>query len=223
MTVPRPIPDGKMSRSAHQVIVLGPPGAGKGTQAERLAECLGLVHISPGEILRREIPAGSETGRQIVASMAAGDLVPDELVDGVVRDRLESLPPEQGFVLDGYPRTAAEAHSLRQLLARLGRLEPRPVVVWLEVPREELVRRLRRRRELGGRADDAEQALTRRLAIHDAHAGAVRDALRSWTDVVVIDGSPAVDAVTQEILDRLYLIQSERARHAVGSLQASEA
>jgi adenylate kinase len=208
--------------SPHQVIVLGPPGAGKGTQAARLAECLGLVHISPGEILRREIPADSVTGQRLRAIMATGELVPDELIDGFVRDRLEALPPEQGFVLDGYPRTAAEAHSLRELLARLGRLEPRPVVVWLEVPREELVRRLRRRQELEGRADDAEEALARRLAIYDAHAGAVRDALGSWTDVVVIDGSLVVDAITEEILDRLYLIQGERARRGVGSLQASE-
>jgi adenylate kinase len=139
-----------------------------------------------------------------------------------VRRRLETLAPEQGFVLDGYPRTAAEADSLRELLARLGRLEPRPVVVWLEVPRDELVRRLRRRRELEGRADDAEEALARRLAIHDAHAGAVREALGSWTNVVVIDGSAVVDAVTEEILDRLDLIQDERCRRAVGSRQASE-
>ena len=208
--------------SPHQVIVLGPPGAGKGTQADRLAECLGLVHISPGEILRREIPADSVTGQRLRAVMATGELVPDELIDGVVRDRLEALAPEQGFVLDGYPRTAAEAHSLREMLARLGRLEPRPVVVWLEVPREELVRRLRRRQELEGRADDAEEALARRLAIYDAHAGAVRDVLGSWTHVVVIDGSLVVDAVTKEILDRLYLIQGERARRGVGSLQASE-
>jgi adenylate kinase len=208
--------------SPHQVIVLGPPGAGKGTQAERLADCLGVVHISPGEILRREIPADSVTGQRIRAIMATGELVPNELIDGVVRGRLEALAPEQGFVLDGYPRTAAEADSLRELLAQLRRLEPRPVVVWLEVPREELVRRLRRRRELEGRADDAEEALARRLAIHDAHAGAVRDALGSWTDVVVIDGSAVVDAVTEEILDRLYLTRDERCRRAVGSLQASE-
>lgn len=208
--------------SPHQVIVLGPPGAGKGTQAVRLSECLGLVRISPGEILRREIPEDSITGQRIRAILAAGELVPDELIDDVVRDRLEALLPEQGFVLDGYPRTAGEAHSLRELLARLGRLEPRPVVVWLEVPRKELVRRLRRRRALEGRADDADKALAGRLAIHDAHASAVRDALGSWTEVVVIDGSPAVDAVTEKILERLYLIQSERARRAVGSLQTTE-
>jgi adenylate kinase len=206
----------------HQVIVLGPPGAGKGTQAERFTECLSVVHVSPGEILRWEIPVDSVIGQRIRAVMAAGELVPDELVDGVVRDRLEALRPEQGFVLDGYPRTAAEAHSLMKLLATLGRLEPRPMVVWLEVPREELVRRLRRRREQHGRADDAEAAFAHRLAVHDAHAGAVRHALGAWTDVVEVDGGPDIDTVTEKSLDGLYLIHSDRARRAVRSAQASE-
>jgi len=206
----------------HQVIMLGPPGAGKGTQAGRFADCLGVVHLSPGAILRWEIPVDSVIGQRIRALMAAGELVPEELVDGVVRDRLEALRPEQGFVVDGYPRTAAEAHSLRDLLATLGRLEPRPVVVWLEVPREELVRRLRRRRELHGRPDDAENAFAHRLAVHDAHAGAVRRALGGWSDVVEVDGSPDIDTVTEKSLDGLYLIHSERARRAMRSAQASE-
>jgi adenylate kinase len=208
--------------SSAQVIVLGPPGAGKGTQAERLAGCLGLVHISPGEILRGHNTAESAIGRRIQAMMAAGELVPDGLIDGVVRDRLEALAPGEGFVLDGYPRTVAEAHRLRELLTRLGRLEPGPVVVWLEVPREDLVRRLRRRRQLEGRADDADDAIARRLAVHDAHARAVRDALDTWTDVIVIDASRGVDQVTEEILDSMYRIRGEHARCATRSLEASE-
>jgi adenylate kinase len=206
----------------HQVIVLGPPGAGKGTQAGRFSECLGVVHVSPGEILRWEIAADSVIGQRIRALMAAGELVPEELVDGVMRDRLEVLRPEEGFVLDGYPRTAAEAHSLRGLLATLGRLEPRPVVVWLELPREELVRRLRHRRELHGRPDDAENAFARRLAVYDAHAGEVRSSLGGWSDVVEVDGSPDIDTVTEKSLDGLYLVHSDRARRAVRSAQTSE-
>ena len=101
--------------SPPQVIVLGPPGAGKGTQAARLAEHLGLVHISPGGILRDEAETDSESARRIRAIMAAGELVPEEVIDRVVRERLEALSDEEGFVIDGYPRTASEARSLRRV------------------------------------------------------------------------------------------------------------
>jgi adenylate kinase len=120
-----------------------------------------------------------------------------------VRERIQALPPGQGFVLDGYPRTAAEARSLKQSLAQIGRLEPRPLVLWLDVPRDALLRRLRRRRALEGRADDAEDAIARRLATHDAHAQAVREALDCWAEVIVIDGDRPADAVTESIQDGL--------------------
>jgi adenylate kinase len=192
-----------MMRFPQQVLVLGPPGAGKGTQAARIAQRLGLVHISPGEILRAEFHDDSEPGQRIGAIMAAGELAPEEVVDEVVRERLERLGPEQGFVLDGYPRTAAEADSLRAALARLGRLKRRPLVVWLEVPRDELIRRLHRRRELEGRADDADETIARRLATYEAHAQSVREALEPWADVTVINGDRPPDAITEGILDRL--------------------
>jgi adenylate kinase len=189
--------------SPPQVIVLGPPGAGKGTQAARLAEHLGLVHISPGRILRDEAETESERGRRIRAIMAAGELVPEDVVDRVVRERLEALSDEEGFVVDGYPRTASEALTLRDSLAQIGRLQHRPLVVWLEVPRDALLRRLRRRRAREGRADDAEDAIARRLETHDAHAHAVREAMDGWADVIVIDGSRPADEVSEEILQGL--------------------
>jgi adenylate kinase len=191
---------------ALQLIVLGPPGAGKGTQASRLAERFGLVRIGPGEILRQKAQADSPSGQRIRAVMAAGELAPDELIDELVRERLEALSPGQGFVLDGYPRTAAEAETLHQTLAQLGRLDRRPLVVWLEVTREELLRRLRRRRQVEGRADDTEEAVARRIATHKASAGSVRKALESWTDVIVIDGGQEPDEVT------LALVQSVERR-----------
>lgn len=181
---------------ALQLIVLGPPGAGKGTQAARLAERFGLVRIGPGEILRQRAQADSPSGQRIRAVMAAGELAPDELIDGLVRERLEALSPGQGFVLDGYPRTAAQAETLQQTLAQLGRLDRRPLVMWLDVTREELVRRLRRRRQVEGRADDTEEAVGRRMATHEARAGSVRKALETWADVIVIDGDQKPDEVT---------------------------
>jgi adenylate kinase len=186
--------------SAPQIIVLGPPGAGKGTHAARIADRFGLVHISPGQILRHEISADPAAAPHIRSVMAAGQLLPEELIDRIVGERLEGLAPNQGFVLDGYPRSASEAEALRQILARLDRLDPPPILVWLEVPRDELVRRLRRRRELEGRVDDTEEAIARRLEIHDDQAGAVMRALEGWVDVVRIDGNRPVEAVTDEIV-----------------------
>jgi adenylate kinase len=186
--------------SAPQVIVLGPPGAGKGTQAARIADHFGLVRINPGQILRSEMSADPAAAQHIRSVMAAGELLPEELIDRIVSERLKRLAPNQGFVLDGYPRSASEAEALRQTLSRLDRLDPRPILVSLEVPHDELVRRLRRRRELEGRADDAEEAIARRLEIHDEHAGAVMRALDGWVDVVRIDGNRPVDAVTDEII-----------------------
>jgi adenylate kinase len=132
--------------------------------------------------------------------MRSGGLVPDELIDRLVCERVAALSPERGFVLDGYPRTAVEASSLMAALARLGRLEPRPLVIWLEVHRDELLERLRRRRTLEGRADDSEDAIARRLATYDAHAPAVREALGRWAEVVVIQADGPADEVTEDIL-----------------------
>jgi adenylate kinase len=185
---------------APQLIVLGPPGAGKGTQAARLAERFGLARIGPGEILRQKAQADSPSGERIRAIMAAGELAPDELIDELVRERLEALSPGQGFVLDGYPRTAAQAETLHRTLAQLGRLDRRPLVVWLDVTCEELLRRLRRRRQVEGRVDDTEEAAARRMATHQARAGDIRKALESWADVIAIDGGQEPDEVTRRLV-----------------------
>ena len=156
-----------------------------------------------GEILRQQAQADSPSAQRIRAVMAAGELAPDELIDELVRERLKALSPGQGFVLDGYPRTAAEAETLHQTLAHLGRLDRRPLVVWFDVSREELLPRLRHRRQVEDRADDTEQAVARRMATHEARAGSVRKALDSWAEVIVIDGNQRPDDVTREILRRV--------------------
>ncbi len=181
------------------VILIGPPGAGKGTQARRLAEQFGLVHLNPGRILRETAATASPDAERIRAVMAAGELVPTELVDSLIRERLQAMAADRGFVLDGYPRTAGEARALRTTLAELGRSEPRPVVIWLEVACDELLARLRRRRGQEKRPDDSDEAVARRLEVYGREALALRDALSSWTDVITVDGSQPPDAVAAQI------------------------
>ncbi len=127
---------------ALNLVVMGPPGAGKGTQAERFAREHGIPKISTGDILREAVAAGSDLGRQVQALMDRGDLVGDDLIIGIVRDRLARPDAARGFVLDGFPRTVPQAKALDEILAARGPV----IVVEIRVPDEELVRRVRGRR-----------------------------------------------------------------------------
>lgn len=182
---------------------MGAPGAGKSTQAQRLAERLGAAHLEVGGLLRQAASEDSPLGAQIRPLIVAGNLVPDHLTDEVVGERLRALPTDQGFVLDGYPRNARQARALHRLLGELGRLEPRPVFVQLDVPRDVLMARLRRRRELDGRGDDTEDVIARRLAIYATETAPVRDAVTDWADVVTIDGNRPPDAVADAVAGAL--------------------
>jgi adenylate kinase len=177
----------------HHVVLTGPPGAGKGTQAARLAERLSAAHLAVGALLRQ---IGSE---EVRAAMAGGGLVPDELVDDVVAQQLGALPADQGFVLDGYPRDVRQAGTLRRMLGELGRLEPRPVFVHLDVPRDVLIDRLRRRRELEHRDDDADEAIARRFEVYETETVPVLEAVTDWADVVRVDGDQPPDAVAERV------------------------
>jgi adenylate kinase len=178
---------------------MGAPGAGKGTQAARLAERLGAAHLEVGALLRQMASQDSPLGTQIRELIAGGSLVPDDLTDEIVGERLRALPPDQGFVLDGYPRTVRQARALQRLLAELGRLEPRPVFVHLDVPRDVLMARLRRRRDLEDRSDDSDDVIARRLEVYEAETAPVRDAVTNWADVVTINGDQSPEAVADEI------------------------
>ena len=149
------------------VILLGAPGSGKGTQAARLAESLGLPHISTGAILRQAVADGTELGRAARDIMAAGRLVSDEIVLGIVEERVSAPDCRPGFILDGYPRNRAQARALGEVLSRLGATE---WIANIAVPAEELAARVRGRRGTDGRQDDSEDAFRRRLEVYESES-----------------------------------------------------
>ena len=151
----------------HAVIFLGPPGSGKGTQAVRLAESLGFPHISTGAILRQAVEEGAELGRAARAIMEAGGLVSDEIVLGIVEQRLAAPDCRRGCILDGFPRNEAQARALDGVLSRLGATD---WIVNLAVPRDELAARIRGRRGTDGRQDDSDEAFRRRLEVYESES-----------------------------------------------------
>ena len=147
--------------SARRLLLLGPPGAGKGTQAQLLVERLGIPQISTGDMLRAAVAAGREVGREAKSYMDAGKLAPDAVVIGVAEERLGRPDAKKGFILDGFPRTAAQAEALDRMLPKLGCELERCVA--LTVDEDELVKRLLRRAALEGRSDDNEASIRTRM------------------------------------------------------------
>jgi adenylate kinase len=143
---------------SHRLLFVGPPGAGKGTQAERMAASHGLLHLSTGDLLRAEVKAGSDLGKEAEAVMNRGELVSDALVLAIVRSRLQNH--SDGWLLDGFPRNLAQAEALDELLSKLN--QPLQSVLLMELDDEELVQRLLAR----GRADDNEEVIRHRLSVY---------------------------------------------------------
>jgi adenylate kinase len=175
------------------VMVIGPPGAGKGTQAKMLVERHGIPQISTGDILREAVASGSEVGQRVSRIMEAGDLVPDEIVIRIVEERLARPDCAKGFVLDGFPRTPPQAEALDGVLERAGRAPLR--VVFLDVPEDELKRRILSRGE--GRADDTAEAVERRLGVYRAETAPVLDHYRR--SLVRIDGIGSMEEIAGRI------------------------
>ena len=150
--------------SATRLLLLGPPGAGKGTQAQLLVERLAVPQISTGDMLRAAVAAGTEVGKLAQGYLDRGELVPDEVVIGVARERLGQPDAKDGFILDGFPRTRAQAETLDELLAQLG--TPLERCVSLVVDDDEVVGRLIKRAEIEGRADDNEQTIRKRMRVY---------------------------------------------------------
>ncbi len=181
------------------IVLFGPPGGGKGTQADRLSEVIGTPHVSTGEILRAEVARGTDLGREAHPSMESGALVPDSLMIRIIESRLAEPDAERGVILDGFPRTVAQAEALDAMLERNGRAVS--VVVSLEVPLPVLKQRVLGRARIEGREDDTEEAFTRRMDVYERETAPVIEHYRSaGMRIEAIDGSPAVEEVTEQVL-----------------------
>lgn len=184
-----------------RLLIVGPPGAGKGTQAARIAERFGIPTISTGDIFRKNIAEQTELGLQVKAIVDGGDYVPDSLTNALVTDRLAEADAAGGFLLDGYPRTPDQVTYLTELLAQHG--HQLDAVIRLVADQDEVVRRLRQRSIEQGRIDDSEEAIRHRQEVYQRETAPLLEMFREQGLLVEIDGLGAVDDVTSRIFDAL--------------------
>ncbi len=184
-----------------RLIILGPPGAGKGTQAARIAEGLGIPAISTGDIFRANIRDETPLGKEVKQILASGGYVTDEITNAIVDDRLEQPDCRPGFLLDGYPRTTAQVGALDGMLASHGKALDK--VLELTVEEEAVVDRLLRRASVEGRADDTEDVIRERQAIYRRETAPLAAVYAERGLLVQVDGMGEVDEVTARVLASL--------------------
>ncbi|OCG74652.1 adenylate kinase [Microbacterium sediminis] len=184
-----------------RLLIVGPQGSGKGTQGVRIAEALSIPVVSTGDIFRANIKGGTELGLKVKAITDAGELVPDAVTSEIVRDRLSQDDAQAGFLLDGYPRNAAQVGHLDEFLA--GRGEKLDAVILLDVPRAESLQRLTLRAEQEGRSDDTEEAIAKRLDIYESETAPIIDLYEDRGIVDRIDGVGSLDEITARIFAAL--------------------
>ncbi|MCX7523228.1 adenylate kinase [Microbacterium sp. STN6] len=189
------------ARSGARLLIVGPPGAGKGTQAAKVSDLLGIPSISTGDIFRTNIREQTELGVKVKAIVDAGDYVPDELTNALVASRLEQPDAQTGFLLDGYPRTLEQVHFLDQLLEKAG--TALDLVIQLTADEDELVRRLTHRAHEQGRSDDTEEAIRHRQGIYRRETAPLVDVYRTRGLLAEVNGLGTLDDVSGRIADAL--------------------
>lgn len=183
---------------------MGPPGAGKGTQAKFVAEHFKIPAISTGDIFRANVSEGTELGVEAKRFMDAGDYVPDEITNKMVRNRIDEPDAEPGFLLDGYPRTLAQVEELDGMIRFTG--HQLDAVVVLTVDPDEIVKRLVQRAEVEGRTDDTEDVVRRRQEVYAEQTEPLIDVYRQRGILIEVDGMGEVDDVTKRIFDALDVV-----------------
>lgn len=190
------------------LLLIGPPGSGKGTQGQRLAQREGWAHIATGDLLRTEVSEGTDLGRQVESIMARGDLVGDDLILEMVLPRVQAAAEAGGYVLDGFPRSLAQA---QLALARINGSTARPDrVLYLDVPHEELVRRILERAAVEGRSDDTAEVVQNRLRVFDEATKPLIDYYRGRGLLTVVDGAQSADDVTRAVQAALDQVGHDR-------------
>jgi adenylate kinase len=183
-------------------VVFGPPGSGKGTQASRVAVRLGIPHVAAGDMLRNEVSRGTDLGREAKPIMDAGDLVPDDLVVRMIEARLNQADAGKGVLLDGFPRTVPQAVTLDRMLK--ARDDYVAEVISLDVPDDELQRRILKRAEIEGRSDDTAEGLANRLVVYHQDTWPVLEHYRTHgTRIEEINGVGDIDTITERIMESL--------------------
>ncbi len=180
------------------LVIFGAPGSGKGTQSEKLIDRYGLTHISTGEVLRKEIAAGTQLGQVADSFISKGHLIPDELMIQILATEVDRLlPASKGFIFDGFPRTINQAEELSRMLEERG--EKLHTVIGLEVPDEELTARLVNRGKTSGRADDNPQTISNRLKVYHSTTSPLRDFYIKDGKYTSIHGLGSVDDIFSRI------------------------
>ncbi|HET9286601.1 MAG TPA: adenylate kinase [Gaiella sp.] len=186
------------------LLVLGPQGSGKGTQAKRIADDHGIPHVATGDIFRAAVEEGTELGKRVEPILASGELVPDDLTIALIRERLSAPDAANGFVLDGFPRTLAQAEALDEMLAGIER--GLDAILFFDLSDAIATERIHRRAVEEGRADDTPEAIARRLAIYHEQTEPIVERYRATGKLVPLHADRSIGEVAAEISEALELL-----------------
>lgn len=180
------------------ILLFGPPGAGKGTQAEFIVKQYGLTEVSTGDIIRHEIAIGSELGKEVAKQMKGGALASDEIVINIIENYINTSTNPKGNIFDGFPRTIKQAEELHRILQSVH--SEVTALISLEVPKEELIKRMKERGKISGRADDkSEEVMNNRIAIYEEKTKVVKEYYKRFGKCFEIDGCGTIEEIANKI------------------------